>query len=219
MSDNSLKLRVIYGLVLALVTGTGFFLHARGQREQLPPRADLSQFPAKIGTWSGRDLPISPEIREVLGAGEFLQRVYIRPGDDLPVNLFIAYFPSQKTGSTIHSPKNCLPGSGWTPIESGHLELVAPGGRTITVNRYNIIRGFDRLLVLYWYQAHGRVVASEYWAKFYLVADSMRMHRSDGALVRIIVPVLDDDRRTHPQRTAVEFAGHILPMLDSYIPR
>ena len=56
-----------------------------------------------------------------------------------------------------------------------------------------IQKGLDRQLVLYWYQSHGRVVASEYWGKFYLVRDAVRMNRTDAALVRVIVPMAPND--------------------------
>jgi EpsI family protein len=135
------------------------------------------------------------------------------------VDLFLAYFPSQRTGDTIHTPKNCLPGAGWTPLESGRVALERPDGPAIRVNRYVIGKGTDHMLVLYWYEAHGRAVASEYWAKFYLVADAIRLNRTDGALVRIITPWLSGENLDTAQQRAVDFAGSILPLLDNYIPQ
>ena len=103
------------------------------------------------------------------------------------IDLFLAYFPSQRTGNTMHSPQNCLPGAGWSMSGHRHIQIAGPSGPLI-VNLYIISKGTDRQVVLYWYQAHGRVVASEYWAKVYLVTDAISMNRTDGSLVRVITP-------------------------------
>ena len=93
------------------------------------------------------------------------------------------------------------------------------GPSPLTVNRYVIAKGLDRQLVLYWYQSHGRVVASEYAAKFYLVADSIRMNRSDGALVRVVTSINPGETEIAAENHAVAFTESSLPVLDSYIPR
>ena len=93
---------------------------------------------------------------DVLGAGDFLLRVYQDSSRRQPyVDLFLAYFPSQRTGDTIHSPKHCLPGSGWLPVESSRVTLALPGHSPFLANRYVIAKGTDRQLVLYWYLAPG----------------------------------------------------------------
>ena len=205
-------------LVAALLSIVAVFLHSRSHAELLPPRQPLSSFPTQVKDWSGQEIAIQPEIREILGDGEFLLRIYTRALQEPYIDFFLAYFPTQRTRSTIHSPQNCLPGAGWMPVETGRIHLPRPDGEMITVNRYVIAKGLDRKLVLYWYQAHGRVVASEYWAKFYLVADAIRMNRSDGALVRIITAVDHNEDIEHAQQRAVEFAQLILPSLDCCIP-
>jgi EpsI family protein len=205
--------------VVVLLGLTFFVLEARGREEILPPHENLSTFPMQIADRHSRDLPMSPDELEVLGPGDFLMRDYASMSGGLPVNLYIAFFPSQRTGDTIHSPKNCLPGSGWAPIESGHISLQRANGSMILVNRYVIEKGADRILVLYWYQAHGRVTPSEYWAKVLLVTDAIRMNRTDGALVRLVVPILQGTSDARAQKSATEFAERILPLLDNYIPK
>ena len=205
-------------LVLVLLVGTAVFLRSRSRAEDLPPRTALDGFPEQLVEWQGKQIYIADDIRKILGDGDFMQRVFRRSADDVPIELFIAYFPSQRTGSTIHSPKNCLPGSGWVPVESLHVPITRPDGSVISVNRYVIQKSNARRLVVYWYQAHDRVVASEYWAKFYLVADAIRMNRSDGALVRITTPVAPQESVESGERRAVEFAQQILPTLDDYFP-
>lgn len=201
-----------------LLLAAALFLHARSHLEAQAARLPIQDFPRELGGWSGKDLGISPDVREILGPGDFLSRVYLRP-DQPYVDFFVAYFPSQSTGNSIHSPKNCLPGSGWMPTESGQLQIQSPGGAMVTVNRYVITKGLDSQLVLYWYQAHARVVASEYWAKYFLVADAIRMNRSDGSLVRVVTPITRYDGPEAAQQRAVQFAQLALGKLDSFIPR
>lgn len=201
-----------------LLLAAALFLHARSHPETPAARLPVAEFPRELDGRSSRDMPISQEVRDILGPGDFLSRVYLRPGEPY-VDFFVAYFPTQRTGRAIHSPKNCLPGSGWTPTESGQVEIKGPGGAPVTVNRYVISKGMDRQLVLYWYQAHARVVASEYWAKYFLIADSVRMNRSDGSLVRVITPILPSESSDAAQKRAALFAETALGNLDRYIPR
>ncbi len=205
-------------VVLALLAGTALFIHSHSQAENLPPRMQLTELPLMLGNWSGTDVPISDDVREILGPGNFVQRVYRRASEEPYVDLFLAYFPTQRTGATVHSPQNCLPGAGWVPVESGRIHLPQPDGRIATVNRYVIAKGSERQLVVYWYQAHARITASEYWAKFYLVADSIRLNRSDGALVRVITPLVEGEEPDKAQQRATEFLRDLTPILSAYIP-
>ena len=209
-------------LILAaiLLAATALFLQARAGSEVFPARQVLTAFPEELGPWRGTDIEISQEIRDILGNGEFLQRVYQIPSNNLPpVDLFMAYFPSQRAGDTIHSPKHCLPGAGWLPIESGRVAISPTGHAPFIVNRYIVGKGEDRQLVLYWYWAHDRAVASEYWAKFYLVADSIRMNRSDGALVRVNTLMLPGETTEHAQQRLMSMVDPLVPLLDRYVPK
>ena len=208
-----------FAWVVVLLGSVGLFLQARNAPEDVPAHRPLALLPERLGDWVGTDMGIPGDALAVLGPGEFLERNYERPADEPPIDLFLAYFPSQRTGDTVHSPRNCLPGSGWTPVQSSRMLLGVPGGANITVNRYLIAKAADRMLVLYWYQAHGRAVASEYWAKFYLVADAIRLNRTDGALVRIVTPVAHGESLDNAEDRAAGFARGILPLLDEYIPR
>lgn len=201
-----------------LMLAAALFLHARSHPETPAARLPMAEFPREVDGYASRDVPITPDVREILGPGDFLSRIYLRP--DRPyVDFFVAYFASQRTGNSIHSPKNCLPGSGWMPTESGQVSIKGPDGAPVTVNRYVIAKGLDRQLVLYWYQAHGRVVASEYWAKYFLIADAISMNRSDGSLVRVITPILPNESSEAAQQRVVGFAEAALRNLDRYIPR
>ena len=204
--------------VLLLIAGTAALLQAHERPEIVPQHKQLSAFPMQINSWSGTPLSLTADELAVLGPGEFLLRDYQRPANEPSVNLYIAYFPSQRTGDTIHSPKNCLPGAGWVPDESTRMAIQTAGG-SILVNRYIISKGLTRALVLYWYQAHGRVTPSEYWAKIFLVTDAIRMNRTDGALVRVVTDIPPGASDSSAQTRALGFTHQILPLLDSYIPR
>jgi EpsI family protein len=206
-------------LTALLLTGTAIFLFVEPHREILPSRLPLKSLPNQIGLWTGTDVSIGKDVLDTLGPGDFLLRDYRDGRQSQPsLDLFIAYFPSQRSGDTIHSPQNCLPGAGWTPIRADRTVLFAPGHPPFTANRYLIAKGGSRQFVLYWYWAHDRGVASEYLAKFYLVADSIRMHRSDGALIRITTALLPGESTTAAEQRVLIFAQSLVPLLNTYIP-
>ena len=136
----------------------------------------------------------------------------------MSAHLFVAYFRSQRTGQAPHSPKNCLPGSGWVPDLQDEVKIDIPGrNQPIEANRYVVAKGDQKSLVLYWYQSRDRVVANEYKAKFYVVADALRYNRTDTALVRIVVPVIDGDL-DRSQKAAVDFVQSFYNPLRQHFP-
>jgi EpsI family protein len=207
-------------LAAGFIALTAILLQARGSVEIIPARLALASFPVQLCDWSGKDIPLDADTLQVLGPGDFLVRGYRGPSSDLPyVDLFLAYFPSQRTGDTIHSPKHCLPGAGWAPEQNDVVTISLPGHDPFPANRYVISRAGARKLVLYWYWAHDRGIASEYWAKFYLVKDAIRMNRSDGALVRITADMLPGEAPDAAQQRLRPFTADVVPLLDEYIPR
>jgi EpsI family protein len=204
--------------VVLLLVGMVLILHARGNTDLIPLSEPLSQLPRAIAGWTGSDMPIDQETLDVLGAGDFLSRVYTRSGGTQPVGVFIGYFPTQRTGVTIHSPKHCLPGAGWAFESSQYVDLKDADGKAHRVGEYIIGNGDNRQFVIYWYQAHGRSVANEYLAKIYLVADAIRTNRTDGALVRVIVPIDRGQDGSAAKARAEEFAAQLAPMLPRFIP-
>ena len=196
------------------------FLQRRAGTEVIPERASLTSFPMEVGDWGGRAVPIEKGIRDVLGPGDFMLRVYEREqSSDPAVDLFVAYFPSQRSGDTMHSPQNCLPGAGWNFATRRRIELSPPGVAPFVVNQNVVAKGTDRQLVLYWYYAHDRAVASEYSAKWYLISDAMRMNRSDGSLIRITTPMLPGETIEAAMQRLRPFADEVVPKLPAYIPK
>lgn len=208
-----------FALATILLAGTALFLHARNRAEIMPPHENFASFPRRLGTWVGNDVSIAPDILEVLGPGDFLTRVYQdASADDTGVDLFVAYFPSQRTGDTLHSPQNCLPGAGWLPIESSRITIALPGHEPFLVNRFVIAKGPQRGIALYWYWAHGRAVASEYWAKVYLVEDSIRLRRSDGSLIRVTTELKRHEGAAEAQERLLSLLRVVFPAIEAYIP-
>ncbi|MGB8013312.1 MAG: exosortase C-terminal domain/associated protein EpsI [Terriglobales bacterium] len=209
-----------FAIAAVLMLATALVLQAHSRSEYFPPRALLSSLPLQMDGWVGTDDVLDQQTLDILGPGEFLVRDYENASQPQPwINLYIAYFPTQRAGDTIHSPNHCLPGAGWVPTSREVIQLPRPDGSSFPVNRYVVSKSGERQLVLYWFQAHGRAVASEYWAKYYLVSDSIRMNRSDGGLVRLMTPMLNGESPVAAQARLMKLGSQLVPLLDSYIPR
>jgi EpsI family protein len=213
-----------FWVVVLLIVAATVLLHARGDVDRFPPSQPLNEMPMTIGSWTATDVPLDAEVLAVLGKGVFLNRVYnptegARSGEDAaPVSLFIGYFPTQRTGQSIHSPQNCLPGAGWVFESSGVTTLKSSDGKDARVGEYIISNGTVRAEVLYWYRSHGRSIANDYMAKIYTLADSIRYNRTDAALVRIVTSVRPNESRLDAHRRAVTFAEQLNPLLPPFIP-
>jgi EpsI family protein len=205
-------------LAVAVVAAGMLSMGRLKHRERVPNRAPLAEFPMRLGRWSGENVPLPARIVRAVGLDDYLNRIY-SGGPGAPVTLYISYYASQRTGQTIHSPKNCLPGTGWQPLESRRLSIPVRGSGPIVVNEYDVARDAARVLVLYWYQERGRDIASEYAAKFWLTADALSRDRTDGALVRVTTPIGNAGRDIGPaERNAVSFVKTIFPHLSKFIP-
>ncbi len=187
MLTRALIVAVLVAAAAFLTRGISRATDAAGGDRSVIARP-LDRLSMTIEGWSGRRLPdVDEASRRVLGADDYLNRRYVR-GEKSAVDLFVAFYASQRQGDAIHSPRNCLPGAGWRPVAASTVPVLADGGGTVTVNRYVIEKGHDRRVVYYWYHGRGRVVANEYANKAWLVVDAMRTGRSDGALVRAMAP-------------------------------
>jgi EpsI family protein len=212
MLEHSMKARILItaGLLLAATA----LLHGLSHGERKPPHRPLREFPSVLGNWQGGDSPIEPRIVKAVGVDDYLNRVYANQGAE-SITFYVGYYESQQTGDWVHSPKNCLPGAGWEPASAGRLTLDVPG-HPIVVNQYLVKKGLEQELVLYWYQGRGRVIASEYWGKVWLVADAITRNRTDVALVRISTPTVDGEEKA--RNRAVEFAQAVYPRLNQFLP-
>ncbi len=201
----------------AVILGAGCLLNLSiSAQRSMTLAAPLATVPQSLEGLSGTDVPISDAEARVAGVSSFVNRVY---GGSAGQRLFIyvGYYSSQRQGKTIHSPKNCLPGAGWEPISSRRETLPAGGGTGIRVNRFVIAKDDQQAIVYYWYQGRGRTVANEYRVKLDLMRDAAIRHRSEEALVRIVVPVGDDPAAADDlaRRAAVDIYGALIGILPS----
>lgn len=213
MHERSRTMRV--WMAAGLVALGVLTMHELSHGQPIVPHEPLSALPMRVGQWSGMNVPIPRRILAATGLDEYVNRLYRDPAGNT-VTLFMDYYESQRTGQTIHSPKNCLPGAGWQPLTSRRLVVKMPGRSPVVMNEYVVARDIDRLLVLYWYQERGRDIASEYAAKFWLSYDALFRNRTDGGLVRVTTPLTRDPKKA--QRLAIDFVRLIDPRIPRYIP-
>lgn len=207
----------------AAIFATAFLLVQAGllyssiRPEVIPQSPPLSGIPVQLSDWTMQgEFPMDPETQAVLQADDSISRLYANPAH-IGASLFVAAFRSQRNGKAPHSPKNCLPGSGWVPLDSGQTTVDVGTAKPIPVNRYIIAFGENRSMVLYWYQSRDRSVASEYNAKFWVMVDAMRLNRTDTALVRVIVPIVNRDEAT-AEKTAKDFVRAVYQTLLQHLP-
>ncbi len=218
-------------LALVLMGGTWALVAARSGAEPTLIRKPFAEFPLSIQGWRGQDLKLDERALAILNPSDYLLRAYVpvvERGTPVaapdgrarqavaPVSLYVAFYASQRTGANYHSPRNCLPGGGWQFASVMTVRDALPQVPGAEINRVVVEKGFDRQLILYWFQERGRVVASEYAAKGYLVWDAMTRNRSDGALVRISTPVVGSEEEAC--RHAVDFLRAAWEPLLQHLP-
>ncbi len=198
-------------------------LGALAQRGVEPERTlalvrPLTEFPDDLaGYRAGASSELSPAERRVLGSGEYLLRTYESGDGDF--DIFIAFYGRQESGSSIHSPRNCLPGSGWEPVRHERVSAPTPYGHG-RVNRYVVEHeSGSRALVYYWYQGRGRVAASEYSVKIDLLRDALFRRRTDEALVRLVFPLRrGEGGLAHAEESAVRAVHETIRQLAGHLP-
>lgn len=212
--NSTMRVALLFVLILAggaLVNGWAYLGEKPVQRKA------LKEFPEEIGAWrkSGNDQILDDATLKVLRASDYLIRDFRTPQGQV-ANFYVGYYATQGDGSSYHSPLNCLPGSGWILSEPGQATFTAADGRDVTVNKYVIQNGDYKSLMLYWYQGRGRAVASEYWGKIYTVIDSVKLRRSDGAMVRVTVPIAGSE--ADALRSATDLAVGATTALPEFVP-
>lgn len=203
------------GIISLTLLATLVLLHAVTRRETIVPRCSLNDFPQAISGFTSEDQPIEPRIVQAVSVTDYTNRLYFDSSRN-SIQLYIGFYASQRTGDTVHSPKNCLPGSGWDPVRFSYVTIPLATGSQIVVNETVVQRGLDKQLVFYWYQGRGRVMASEYSAKFWMVADAISRNRTDGALVRLVTPI--NDGEANARARLLHFTQLLFPHLQDFLP-
>jgi EpsI family protein len=214
-------------LASLILVGTIGLMETLSHGERIPSKKSFSNFPTLLaGRWESQEIPIEDKILKKLQVSDYLMRAYgpISPASEsqsgpalVPVSLYIGYYESQRTGATYHSPKNCLPGAGWNFSDTSTASVsLSENEPPMLINKVLIQKGVDQQLVLYWYQDRGRIIASEYWAKGYMIWDSMTKNRTDGSLVRIIIPVSNTPEEAF--EIGMVFLRDMWPVLLTHMP-
>lgn len=183
-------------------------------------RDPFALFPRELAGWSGVTSTLEPDVATILGADDYLAAYYRHPNEAAGVDLFLSYYHRQTEGNSIHSPEVCLPGAGWEVAQIQPIELMLPDTRvgTISLNRAIIQKGLERQLVYYWFEGRGRQMTNDFAAKFYTLADSLTMGRSDGGLVRVITAIGPDGEAAADDRLQ-RFLIASTDRLDRYLPQ
>jgi exosortase D (VPLPA-CTERM-specific) len=185
-ASGSISPLLVAIILIAAGTMTAQFLDKR--TEVYPEHKSFVNFPMNLGEWTGKHEKLDEDVIKKLGMDDYLIANYMNPEQFAPVNFYVAYYKSQRKGVSPHSPRVCIPGGGW---EIAELKRVIVNGHP--ANRVVIKKGEQRQLVYYWFQGHGRIVANEYFNKWYLFVDAIFKNRTDGALVRYVSPVLQNE--------------------------
>jgi EpsI family protein len=206
---------------LLLVAGAAGSLAIENRQEAIPRHAPLSTFPLTVGEWTGVDGQLAPEILDQLKLTDYLMVSYSAADGRWPVELYVAYYGSQRTGVSVHSPRACLPGGGWQieAFDQMEIEEGRPDGSALAVNRALISLGDQKALVYYWFMQRGRYLTNEYLVKWYIFWDSLTRNRTDGAMVRVTVPVGNATELDAADLQAAEFIRAAHPKLYYHIPQ
>ena len=213
-----MKSSMRFGVLLVLILVAGVLVNGWAYLgEAHVERKELKDFPQTVGAWQkhGTDTVLDDATLKVLRASDYLLRDFEKPGGQV-ANLYVGYYATQRAGASYHSPLNCLPGSGWMLSEPGKATITLPDGKSFVANKYVIQSGEFKNLMIYWYEGRGRNVASEYWGKVYTVFDSVRLRRSDGAMVRVTVPIGKSEAEA--EHEAIEFASAASVVMPQFVP-
>lgn len=194
---------------------------AADRHELTPDRSRFATFPLLIEGWRGVEVGMGQKYVDKLKFDDYIIANYRRTTDSLPINFYVAYYASQRQGASAHSPKSCIPGDGWRIGAFEQKEIAGikmPDGQTFKVNRAMISKGNQKQLVYYWFQQRGRVITNEYWVKGFLLWDSLTRQRTDGALVRLVASLGENETLASADRTLEAFIRDITPILKDYIP-
>jgi len=204
-------------IALVLLLATAALSHGIEFRENIPIKRPFTTFPQELGEWRGVRQAMEQKFIEELDLTDYVIVNYQNPAGQ-SVNFYTAYYGSQRKGESIHSPATCLPGSGWVFEESGDTRIALSGDRSMTVNRAFMQKGAVKELTYYWFPQRGRILTNAWQLKLYTFWDALTRQRTDGALVRIITPVYENERVESAEERLQAFTRQIVPVLDRYLP-
>lgn len=216
MSKTKSKFDIRYCIVCILISGTIFYSKLMTQGKPVPIVKPLEDFPKQIGSWRGETHRFSEVVYDILGVDDSVLINYKNDHEDA-ISMYVGYYEDQKKGEIIHSPKNCMLGSGWQPIDISEI-YISLDLRKIPVTKMILEKRSQKMVVLYWYQSGSRAIANEYIQRLYFIHDSIRYNRTNAAFVRFTSPVLGDNFENTVQ-VLERFIKKVTPILDGFLPK
>jgi exosortase D (VPLPA-CTERM-specific) len=202
-------------VAVLLATGAAVsFLSDR--RELVPERTPFAGFPVRLGAWQGLPSTLAPNIKDALHLDDYILADYREPNRS-PVNLYVAYYASQRQGESPHSPIVCIPGGGWQITHFERTSAVT-SGQVLPFNRVVVAHDSQRMLVYYWFDERGRMIANEWWSKWYLFSDAILENRTDAALIRLTTPIRSSEPVQAADGRLSAFVRVVVPALKGYLP-
>ncbi|MBW2090260.1 MAG: EpsI family protein [Deltaproteobacteria bacterium] len=220
ISKHGFLLQPMFVVAVILLGVTLAISHTVDFREKIPVKKNLNQFPLKVGEWAAdRRQPLAQKFIDALDLSEYVITNY-QNRSGKKINFYVAYYESQRKGESIHSPATCLPCSGWSFDQSGTVKITGVCGNngTMDVNRAVMQSGRNRQITYYWFPVRGRILYNAYQLKIYNFWDALTQQRTDGALVRLITKVYEDETLADAEERLQDFVRDIVPVLEEYIP-
>lgn len=216
MAKTKITFDIRYLIIIVLLSGTIFYSQLRSDGKPVPIVKSLENFPKHIGSWSGKIHRFSQAVYDMLGVDDSILINYKNDNED-EISMYVGYYESQKQGEIIHSPKNCMLGSGWQPIDISEIDI-SLDSRKIPVTKLILEKKSQKMVVLYWYQSGSRAIANEYIQRIYFIYDSIRYNRTNAAFIRFTSPVLNNDYENTVQ-VLERFIKKTIPILDDFLPK
>ncbi len=212
----------VWAVIVVIVLGTSFVTMEFQEREEfIPETQPFSTFPLQVNEWRGEEQAIEQVYLDQLQLDDYLVVRYARPDDPADIEIYVAYYESQRKGASVHSPRACLPGGGWEIVDFDQYAVpdAGPDGDGLNVNRAVISMGEDRQLVYYWFQQRDRILTNEYLVKWFIFWDALTMNRTDGALIRLVTRVSGSMDLAEADARMQAFIQDFDPTLAYFLPR
>lgn len=201
--------------VLSVVFGLGLI---QERTKVIPEHPPFSTFPTSLGSWIGKPKLLEPDVLASLQLSDYVHADYSNGNDRNSINFYIAYYDSQSVGSSTHSPSSCIPGGGWQIKEKSTKTVALSNNNSVTVSRFLIKKHNVTQLVYFWFDERGRNITETSYAKWYMFVDSITMKRTDGALIRVVTQISDNENIDDAEKRLVDFISEAFPAIKTFIP-
>lgn len=174
-----------YVIVYLLLGLTALFMSTH-ENVAVPVSQPLTGIPTQLDGWNmtGQSR-FSSNVLANLKPSDYLYRTY----KDLAGNkaaIYLGYHNGGPDSGPIHSPKHCLPGSGWFEL-SQVQRTIQTANTEVPVVEAVYQKGDQKEMFLYFFQVQGKILTDEYSLKLAEIVNSIFYKRRDSAFIRISV--------------------------------